>query len=100
MVTIPKVMIFFAIIISTILYWATSTVCKYNFALEKKTNIINIVTEEIDPTLGKAKYFTYSELNCNKVDLEWNNKRIADNLKTISVLVYQYLSTDIKGDPN
>ena len=27
---------------------ATSNVCKYNFALEKKTNILNIVNDEID----------------------------------------------------
>ena len=48
MMGIPKVMIFFAIIISTILFWATSNVCKYNFALEKRTNILNVVTDEID----------------------------------------------------
>ena len=100
MVTIPKIMIFFAIIISTILYWATSTVCKYNFALEKKTNIINIVTEEIDPTLGNAKYYVYKELNCNDVDLDWDVERVMDNLRTISVIVYQELNTDIRGDPN
>ncbi len=97
---VPKVMVFFAIIISMMLYWATSNVCRYNFALERHTDIINIVTQEIDPSLGNAKYFTYTELNCNEVDLEWNNERIVDNLKTISVLVYQYLNTDIKGDSN
>ena len=36
----------------------------------------------------------------NEVDLEWSNARIIYNLKAISVLVYQYLSTDIKGNPN
>jgi hypothetical protein len=100
MIGIPKVMTFFAIIISTMLYWATSNVCKYNFALEKKTNIINIVTEEIDPTLGNAKYYVYKELNCNDVDLDWDFERVMDNLRTISVIVYQELNTDIKGDPN
>ena len=82
---VPKVMVFFAIIISMMLYWATSNVCRYNFALERHTDIINIVTQEIDPSLGNAKYFTYTELNCNEVDLEWNNERIVDNLKTISI---------------
>ena len=100
MIGIPKVMIFFAIIISTMLYWATSNVCRYNFALEKKTNIINIVTDEIDPTLGNAKYFVYRELNCNDVDLEWDVERVMDNLRTISVIIYQELNTDIRGDPN
>ena len=33
--SIPKIMILFAIVISSILYWATSNVCRYNFALEK-----------------------------------------------------------------
>ena len=45
----------FAIVLSTFLYWSASNVCRYNFALEKNTDILNIVTEEIDPTLGNAK---------------------------------------------
>ena len=58
---------------------ATSNVCKYNFALEKRTNILNIVTDEIDPSLGNAKYYVYSELNCNDVDLDWDIERVMDN---------------------
>ena len=100
MIGIPKVMMFFAIIISTMLYWATSNVCKYNFALEKRTNIINIVTDDIDPTLGNAKYYIYRELNCNDVDLDWDVERVLDNLKTITVVIYQELNTDIRGDTN
>ena len=100
MIGIPKVMMFFAIIISTMLYWATSNVCKYNFALEKRTNIINIVTDEIDPSLGNAKYYIYKELNCNDVDLDWDVERVMDNLRAISVIIYQELSTDIRGVPN
>ena len=100
MMGIPKVMIFFAIIISAILFWGTSNVCKYNFALEKRTNILNIVTDEIDPSLGNAKYYVYRELNCNEVDLDWDVDRVMDNLRTISVIIYQELNTDIRGDPN
>ena len=100
MMGIPKVMIFFAIIISAILFWGTSNVCKYNFALEKRTNIINIVTDEIDPSLGNAKYYVYRELNCDNVDLDWDIDRVMDNLRTISVVIYQELNTDIRGDPN
>ena len=100
MIGIPKVMIFFAIIVSTLLYWATSNVCRYNFALEKRTNIINIVTDDIDPTLGNAKYYVYRELNCNDVDLDWDVERVMDNLRIISVFIYQELNTDIRGDPN
>ena len=100
MMGIPKVMIFFAIIISAILFWGTSNVCKYNFALEKRTNILNIVTDEIDPSLGNAKYYEYRELNCDNVDLDWDIDRVMDNLRTISVVIYQELNTDIRGDPN
>ena len=97
---IPKVMIYFAIVISAILFWATSNVCKYNFALEKKTNILNIVTDEIDPSLGTARYYVFRELNCNSVNMDWNLERVMDNLRTVSVIIYQELSTDIRGEPN
>ena len=97
---LPKVMIFFAIVVGSMLYWATSNVCKYNFALEKKTNILNVVTEEIDPSLGNARYYVYRELNCNEVDLGWDVDRVVNNLRTISVIIYQELNTDIRGDPN
>ena len=100
MMGIPKVMIFFAIIISAILFWGTSNVCKYNFALEKRTNILNVVTDEIDPSLGNAKYYIYRELNCDNVVLDWDIDRVMDNLRTISVVIYQELNTDIRGDPN
>ncbi len=93
-------MIYFAIVISAILFWATSNVCKYNFALEKKTNILNIVTDQIDPSLGTARYYVFRELNCNSVNMDWNLERVMDNLRTVSVIIYQELSTDIRGEPN
>ena len=92
-------MVFVAIIVSTILYWTTSNICKYNFAIDKKTNIINIITEQIDPTIPKAKVYYYKELDCTEVELEWNIDRVIKNLETISVLVYQSLTTDIRGRP-
>tara|TARA_B100000749_G_C18339597_1_gene428436 strand:- start:56 stop:361 length:306 start_codon:yes stop_codon:yes gene_type:complete len=100
MMGIPKIMIFIAIVLSTILYWAASNVCKYNFALEKHTDILNIVTEELDPTLGNAKVYYYEELNCSDVDLTWDIDRIVKNFQTLNVIIYQELTTDIKGDPN
>ena len=93
-------MFFFAIIISAVLYWATSNVCRYNFALEKRSNILNIVTDEIDPSLGNAKFYVYRELNCSEVDLDWDIERVIDNLQTITVIIYQELNTDIRGNPN
>ena len=94
-----SVMIVFAIIISTILYWTTANVCKYNFAIDKKTNILNIITQEIDPSIPKAKVYYYQELNCTSVELVWDINRVIKNLEAISVLVYQSLTTDITGRP-
>ena len=92
-----SVMIVFAIIISTILYWTTANVCKYNFAIDKKTNILNVITQEIDPSIPKAKVYYYEELNCTSVELVWDINRVIKNLEAISVFVYQSLTTDITG---
>ena len=100
MLGINKIIILLATLILSILYWATTNVCRYNFAIEKRTKVLNIVTEELDPTLGRAEYYQYVELNCNEIDLEWDFARVVENASTISVIVYQYLSTDIRGDPN
>ena len=69
MVSLPKVMIAFAIVLSTILFWATSNVCRYNFAIEKKTNQLNILAQEIDASIPMAKVYYFKELNCNNVNL-------------------------------
>ena len=98
--SLPKVMIVFAIILSTILFWATSNVCRYNFAIEKKTNQLNILAQEIDPSIPMAKVYYFKELNCNNVNLTWDYERVMTNLQTISVMIYQELSTDIRGNPN
>ena len=100
MLGIPKVMFFFGIVIASILFWATSNVCRYNFALEKRTETLNIVTEELDPSLGNAKYYVYDELNCNNVDISWDLDRVIENFQALTVLIYQELNTDIRGDPN
>ncbi len=100
MVSLPKVMIIFAIVLSTILFWATSNVCRYNFAIEKKTNQLNILAQEIDPSIPMAKVYYFKELNCNNVNLTWDYERVMTNLQTISVMIYQELSTDIRGNPN
>ena len=97
---ISKVMILIAIIISTLLYYASSNVCRYNFTIEKKTNALNIIAEEITPALPLTEVFYFRELNCNNVDLTWDLDRVVQNLNTISVLIYQELTTDITGAPN
>ena len=44
--------------------------------------------------------YYFRELNCSNVDLVWDYKRVLKNLNTISVMIYQELTTDIKGVPN
>ena len=97
---IGKVMILIGVIIMSLMYWATSNVCRYNFTVEKRTNQLNILTQQIDPSIPNAQVYYFKELNCNDVDLTWDYERVIKNLKTISVLIYQELSTDIRGDPN
>ena len=93
-------MIFIATALTVIVFWASSNICRFNFAIEKKTDLLNIVTEEIDPTLGNAKVYYYEELNCNDVDLDWDIDRVVKNFQTLNVIIYQELTTDIRGDPN
>ena len=100
MIGISKVMIFFAIVISSLLYWAMSNVCRYNFTIEKKTDQLNIIASEISPNIPLTQVYYFSELNCNDVDLSWDYERVIKNLNTISVMLYQSLTTDIKGNPN
>ena len=69
------------------------------FAVEKRTNILNVITEEIDPTIPKAKIYDYKELNCADVELDWDIDRVIKNLEAISVIIYQELTTDIRGEP-
>tara|TARA_Y100000816_G_C26100424_1_gene583038 strand:- start:2643 stop:2924 length:282 start_codon:yes stop_codon:yes gene_type:complete len=93
-------MFFFAIIILTLLFWATSNVCKYNIALDKKTNQLNLLAQEIDPSIPNAKVYYFSELNCNNVDLSFDYERVLNNLEIISVMIYQELTTDLRGERN
>ena len=97
---ISKVMIFLAIIIATLLYWTTSNVCRYNFTIEKKTNQLNIIAAEISPSIPLTEVYYFRELNCNNVELDWDYERVLQNLNTISVMIYQELTSDIRGVPN
>ena len=100
MFAISKVMIVFAIVLTTIMYWATSNVCRYNFTIEKKTNTLNIISAEVAPSLPMARVYYFRELNCNNVELAWDIDRVIENLNTLSVMIYQELTTDIQGNPN
>ncbi|MDC2986113.1 hypothetical protein OAY24_05335 [Candidatus Pelagibacter sp.] len=97
---IGKVMILIGVIIMSLMYWATSNVCRYNFTIEKKTNELNIIASELVPALPLTEVYYFRELNCNDVDLTWDYERVIRNLNALSVMFYQQITTDIKGDPN
>jgi hypothetical protein len=82
------------------MYWTTSNVCRYNFIIEKKTDQLNVLLSEIDPSIPMTKVYYFQELNCNEVDLSWDYERIIKNFKILSVIIYQEFSTDILGNPN
>ena len=100
MLGISKVMILVAIVITSLMHQATSNVCRYNFAIEKKTNELNIIAAELVPALPLTKVYYFRELNCNDVNLTWDYERVMRNLNALSVMIYQQLTTDIKGNPN
>ena len=92
-----KTSILIAIVLSYFMYWSLSSVCKYNFVLDKKTKIINEISNEINPSLGTAKVYYFKELNCDSAKSEFKYQRIIDNLNHITVYVFQQLTTDIRG---
>ena len=100
MISLSKVMIVFAIVLTTIMYWATSNLWSYNFTIERKTKQLNIIAQELKPSLPLAEVYYFKELNCNSVNLTWDFDRVLQNLNTLSVMIYQELTTDIKGNPN
>ena len=99
MFSIIKVQIIIGVVIFMILTWSAQNVCRYNFVLEKKKNILNIISDEVKPSLGLTEVYFYKELNCNKVNLSLDFNRMINNFNTISVMIYQYFTTDITGKP-
>ena len=95
--SLTKIMSFIAILISVIFYWTTSNVCRYNFAIDKKTRLLNVLTEEIGPSIPKTKVYYYKEFDCTKVNWSFDYNRVVSNVETLSVMVYQQFTTDITG---
>ena len=60
---------------------------------------MNIIAAEIKPEIKLREVYYFRELNCNNVNLSWDYERVISNLNTISVMIYQELTTDIKGNP-
>ena len=99
MFSILRAQIIIGITIFMILTWVTQNVCRYNFVLDKKKNLMNIISDEVKPSLGLTEVYYYKELNCNDVNFSLDLNRIINNFNTISVMLYQYFTTDIIGRP-
>jgi len=81
-----KITLIIASIIFILLTWTTSKIMKE-------------LNEEMGVSLGNTKVYYFKELNCKKADLNYDFFRMVNNLEVISVMVYQYLTTDILGRP-
>ena len=95
-----KIMLSIGIVIALIRQWATTNVCRYNFTIDKKTQALKIISEEVKPTLGYTNIYYFHELNCNNANFSFNINRLERNIRAITVMVYQQLTTDIKGNKN
>ncbi len=60
MFSIVRAQILIGVIILSILTWATQNVCRYNFVLDKKKNIMNIISDEVKPSLGLTEVYYFN----------------------------------------
>ena len=97
MLGISKVMVIVAIVITSLMYWATTNVCRYNFTIEKKTNELNIIAAELVPALPLTEVYYFRELNCNDVNLTWDYERVMRNLNALSVILYLLFSWKLRS---
>ena len=79
------------------MYWTLSSVCTYNFVINKKTKLFNEIVKEIDPSLSSSKVYYFKELNCEPNKTEFKFQKFIDNFNHISVYIIQQLTTDIRG---
>ena len=81
-------MILIGIVITSVLYWATTNVCRYNFVIEKKTNEMNIIAAEIKPEIKLGEVYYFKELNCNNIDLSWEQLNYPIDNRILGFNVY------------
>ena len=92
-----KTTILVAVILSSIVYWSLSNICRFNYSIDKKTKILNEIAKEAQIDFGSAKVYYFKELNCLPTDTEFEFQRLMRNLSHVSILVMQQLTTDIRG---
>ena len=86
-----------ALVVSSIVYWSLSNICRFNYSIDKKTKILNEIAKEADIDFGSTKVYYFKELNCLPTDTEFEFQRLMRNLSHVSILVMQQLTTDIRG---
>ena len=92
-----KLTILVALVVSSIVYWSLSNICRFNYSIDKKTKILNEIAKEADIDFGSTKVYYFKELNCLPTDTEFEFQRLMRNLSHVSILVMQQLTTDIRG---
>ena len=92
-----KLTILVALVVSSIMYWSLSNICRFNYSIDKKTKILNELAKEADIDFGSAKVYYFKELNCLSTDTEFEFQRLISNLTHVSILIMQQLTTDIRG---
>ena len=92
-----KLTILVALVVSSIVYWSLSNICRFNYSIDKKTKILNEIAKEADIDFGSTKVYYFKELNCLPTDTEFEFQRLMRNLSHVSILVMQHLTTDIRG---
>ena len=92
-----KTTILVAVVLSSIMYWSLSNICRFNYSIDKKTKILNELAREAQIDFGSAKVYYFKELNCLPANTEFEFQRLMRNLSHVSILVMQHLTTDIRG---
>ena len=92
-----KLTMLVALVVSSIVYWSLSNICRFNYSIDKKTKILNEIAKEADIDFGSTKVYYFKELNCLPTDTEFEFQRLMRNLSHVSILVMQQLTTDIRG---
>ena len=93
-----KISLIFASIVLAITIWATTNVCNLNASLELKKNQLEDLEKDVGHELGNIEISYYEKLNCSEKEFNLDLQQMIDNFNAISQILYQYITTDIKGN--
>ncbi len=73
-----------------------------NLALKLRSQGLQVYGEDVnqDAYLNAINMGAIEDSSCSEVDLDWDIDRIVRNFHTLNVIIYQELTTDIRGKPN